>query len=72
MYVPPVWALATEEQKSPPTVKAGGLFSRDTWRWGESNPRPTDAQQDFSGCSSLAIFSAPASHASKDADGLSR
>ena len=42
------------------------------WRWGESNPRPTAAQQDFSGCSSLAFFSAPASHASKDADGLSR
>ena len=42
------------------------------WRWGESNPRPTGMQQDFSGRSSLEIFSAPAPHASKGADGLSR
>ena len=45
--------------------------AHEWWRWGESNPRPTVVQQDFSGCSSLAIFSAPASHANKDADGLS-
>jgi len=34
MYVPPVRALAAEEQKSPPTIKAGGIFSRDTWSSG--------------------------------------
>ena len=45
--------------------------AHEWWRWGESNPRPTVVQQDFSGCSSLMIFSAPASHANKDADGLS-
>lgn len=45
--------------------------AHEWWRWGESNPRPTVVQQDFSGCSSPMIFSAPASHANKDADGLS-
>ena len=30
------------------------------WRWRESNPRPLTVNQDFSGCSALWIFSAPA------------
>lgn len=41
------------------------------WSCGESNPGPTVRAQDFSGCSSLASFSAPVSHANKDTDGLS-
>jgi len=30
------------------------------WRWRESNPRPLTQNQDFSGCSPLWCFSAPA------------
>lgn len=61
-------APASEHEQAPGRDAPGGLW----WRWGESNPRPTGVQQDFSGCSSLVIFSAPAPHASKGADGLSR
>lgn len=62
----------TAETKLPRHQAGQFRSSHFTWRWGESNPRPTVVQQDFSGCSSLACFSAPASHANKDADGLSR
>ena len=47
------------------------LQQANWWRCGESNPGPTVVQQDFSGRSSLLIFSAPAFHANKNADRLS-
>ena len=59
-----------ERAEGPAPEWCGAL--RGEWRCGESNPGPTGMQQDFSGRSSLLSFSAPASHASKDADGLSR
>jgi hypothetical protein len=34
--------------------------ARGWWRWRESNPRPLTVNQDFSGCSALWNFSAPA------------
>ena len=59
-----------ERAEGPAPEWCGAL--RGEWRCGDSNPGPTGMQQDFSGRSSLLSFSAPASHASKDADGLSR
>ena len=34
--------------------------AHEWWRWRELNPRPLTVNQDFSGCSALWIFSAPA------------
>ena len=34
--------------------------AHEWWRWRELNPRPLTVNQDFSGCSALRIFSAPA------------
>lgn len=36
------------------TAPSGTVFSQ-TWRWGESNPRPATNPEDFSGCSLLTI-----------------
>ena len=43
------------------TALAGGCSSgAHRWRWRESNPRPLQENQGFSGCSLLGVFSAPA------------
>jgi hypothetical protein len=43
----------------------------DSWRWRESNPRPSVHHQGFSGCS-LLCFSQPRRSCKQDADRLSR
>ena len=69
--------LASARMLERPAFVPRPLFTRgawndgNLWRCGESNPGPTVVQQDFSGCSSCLVFSAPASPTNKNADGLS-
>ena len=64
------WWKAPQSPQSPSSHE-GDWGDGNLWRCGESNPGPTVVQQDFSGCSSCLVFSAPASPTNKNADGLS-
>src|ERR1700722_7017236 len=54
--------------RTPPTMLKGEL--EHSWRWRESNPRPSVHHQGFSG-RSLLCFSQPRRSRKLDADGLS-
>ena len=42
------------------------------WRWRESNPRPDEANQTFSGCSRLDVLLGPCAHAGMSQTGPAR
>jgi len=44
-------------------------IGRSSWRWRESNPRPSTPSQGFSGCSLLGVLLGPGAHAGKSPTG---
>ena len=58
----------TQRERAPPTTFR--VSTERSWRWRESNPRPSVHQQGFSG-RSLLCFSQPRHSCRQDADGLS-
>jgi len=63
------YLLCTRGFRTPPTVLKADL--EHSWRWRESNPRPSVHHQGFSG-RSLLCFSQPRRSRKQDADRLSR
>jgi hypothetical protein len=62
--------LNSTEGWTPPTMLRAS--TEHSWRWRDSNPRPSVPHQGFSGRSLLCFFSAPAVSAGKPPSGLSR
>src|SRR5260370_28281487 len=63
------YSLDTQGFRTPPTMLKASL--EHSWRWRESNPRPSVPHQGFSG-RSLLRFSQPRRSCKQDADRLSR
>jgi threonine aldolase len=61
-------SCGTQRERTPPTMLRAS--TEHSWRWRESNPRPSVRHQGFSG-RSLLCFSQPRRSCRQDADGLS-